>query len=100
MQKLDPPEGFAFKLDENTNAIVLRIEDHREDPLFQGPMVDQCHSLRRGIRALGLDPAAAEIDQSSGEATTVQGEAGPYIVRHITLRWPRHRLPQRVLVAA
>lgn len=99
MQKLDAPEGFAFNLYESADAIVLRIEDHREDPLFQGPGEDECRKVRRGIRAIGLDPATAEVE-SSGKATLIQGEAGAYTVRHLILRWRRQTQPQSVRVAA
>lgn len=41
MANIDVPEGFAFILDERANEIALRIEDHREDPFFDGHLVDE-----------------------------------------------------------
>lgn len=100
MPNLDAPEGFAFILDESADEIALRIEDHRDDPLFEGRVVDETRKIGRALRALGLDPVTAEIDRSSGGTTTVQGEAAAYTVWHMTLRWPRSAAWQRARLAA
>lgn len=100
MPNLDAPEGFVFVLDESADEIALRVEDHRDDPLFEGHMVDESRKIRRALRALGLDPGAAEIDRSSGGTMIVQGEVAPYTVWHMTLRWPRRAAWQRARFAA